>query len=322
LYGPVIVDESESIDVDRDVLLMLDDWNLNNDGSLRDAAVPAAPSGQSPLFTANGQLDLAVPVQRDERVRLRLINATVSRLLPVRVSNLTAWVVAIDGQPAEPFIARDSRVMIAPGNRIDLFVDFDDSVSGSVPITVDSGGGQSVTVARFVIEDGKPSKALRGAPKALPDNPLPMRIDLRNALRIQVPLGAGAAPVGPSSSDVKKSPNQKAAGHVAAVAWVPIEQLSSPPNAPLFSVKKDRPVTLTFDNPGDQANVIHVHGHTFRLLDNLDDGWKPFWLDTLLVPPQQTARIAFVPDLPGKWAIERRSLSDPGRESLTWFEVT
>jgi FtsP/CotA-like multicopper oxidase with cupredoxin domain len=322
LYGPVIVDESESIDVDRDVLLMLDDWNLNNDGSLRDAAVPAAPSGQSPLFTANGQLDLAVPVQRGERVRLRLINATVSRLLPVRVSNLTAWVVAIDGQPAEPFIARDSRVMIAPGNRIDLFVDFGDSVSGSVPITVDSGGGQSVTVARFVIEDGKPSKALRGAPKALPDNPLPMRIDLRNALRIQVPLGAGAAPVGPSSSDVKKSPNQKAAGHVAAVAWVPIEQLSSPPNAPLFSVKKDRPVTLTFDNPGDQANVIHVHGHTFRLLDNLDDGWKPFWLDTLLVPPQQTARIAFVPDLPGKWAIERRSLSDPGRESLTWFEVT
>ena len=101
-----------------------------------------------------------------------------------------------------------------------------------------------------------------------------------------------------------------------------MDQLSGSLKPPLFSVKSERPVTLTFANSGDQAQLIHVHGHTFRLLDNMDDGWKPFWLDTLLVAPQQTARIAFVADLPGKWAIERRSLSDPARESLTWFEVT
>jgi hypothetical protein len=28
---------------------------------------------------------------------------------------------------------------------------------------------------------------------------------------------------------------------------------------------------------------VHVHGHAFRLLDRLDDGWKPFWLATVLV---------------------------------------
>ena len=318
LYGPVIVDEPEPVDVNRDVLLVLDDWNLDPDGSLRAVGSPAAP-GEPPLLTTNGQRDLAIAARRGERVRLRLINATVNRLLPISVSNLTCWVVAIDGQPAEPFIARDSRVMLAPGNRIDLFVDIAESVSATVPIMVDGGGGQSVQIARFAIEDGKPLNRLRDAPKSLPQNPVPSRIELRNAHRAQLALDA---PSSDTPSEGKKIPKPKAKNSGASVSWTPMDQLSGTLGPPLFSVRSDRPVTLTFGNPGDQAQVIHVHGHTFRLLDNLDDGWKPFWLDTLLVAPQQTARIAFVADLPGKWAIERRSLSDPARESLTWFEVT
>jgi hypothetical protein len=53
----------------------------------------------------------------------------------------------------------------------------------------------------------------------------------------------------------------------------------------------------------------------------LDDGWKPFWLDTLTVPARQTLRLAFVADDPGRWPIERRSLIQ-GRPTFTaWFEV-
>ena len=33
---------------------------------------------------------------------------------------------------------------------------------------------------------------------------------------------------------------------------------------------------------------MHLHGHHFRLLDRLDDGWKPFWLDTVVVPTTET----------------------------------
>ena len=46
---------------------------------------------------------------------------------------------------------------------------------------------------------------------------------------------------------------------------------------------------------------MHLHGHHVRLLDALDDGWKPFWLDTILAPPQRTTRVAFVADNRGKW---------------------
>ena len=40
------------------------------------------------------------------------------------------------------------------------------------------------------------------------------------------------------------------------------------------------------------------------LLDALDDGWKPFWLDTILCLPRQTTRVAFVADNPGKWLLD------------------
>ena len=50
--------------------------------------------------------------------------------------------------------------------------------------------------------------------------------------------------------------------------------------------------------------MFHLHGHHFRLLDRLDDGWKPFWLDTLAVEPGQTQRIAFLAEYAGRYLIE------------------
>jgi FtsP/CotA-like multicopper oxidase with cupredoxin domain len=66
---------------------------------------------------------------------------------------------------------------------------------------------------------------------------------------------------------------------------------------------------------------VHVHGHHFRLLDRLDDGWKPYWLDTLVVG-EATERIAFVADNPGKWLIECRMLDSAAPGAAAWFVVT
>jgi hypothetical protein len=51
--------------------------------------------------------------------------------------------------------------------------------------------------------------------------------------------------------------------------------------------------------------VFHLHGHHVRLLDRLDDGWKPFWLDTLLIDAGQTQRIAFAAEFAGNWLMGR-----------------
>ena len=62
--------------------------------------------------------------------------------------------------------------------------------------------------------------------------------------------------------------------------------------------------------------------HHFRLLDRLDDGWKPFWLDTLLVPAGQSDHIAFVADNPGKWRLGAHLVGPAGARWIRWFEVT
>lgn len=264
--GALIVAEAEPVAVDRDELLFV-------------AALPVPDSAAA----------RPIAVRTNERLRLRVVNALGDALLPLRVDQHRAVVMAIDGEPAEPFAARDSRVMLAPGNRVDLFVDLTLAPGASAPILADLPGG-AVPLARLVYEAGAPARPapLPGLPP-LPANPLPERMDFRSAQRLAVPLGDGP-------------PN-------------------TAPARPLFSAKRGRTIMLALTNRAAAPYVVHVHGHAVRLLDALDDGWKPFWLDTILVPAQQTARIAFIADNPGKWMLDCRVLGGPEAGAGTWFEV-
>jgi FtsP/CotA-like multicopper oxidase with cupredoxin domain len=69
------------------------------------------------------------------------------------------------------------------------------------------------------------------------------------------------------------------------------------------------------------SQVIHVHGHNFRLLHPFDDGWEPYFLDTLYVAEGRTAHISFVADNPGRWAVRSSILEHFESGVLTWFEV-
>ena len=67
---------------------------------------------------------------------------------------------------------------------------------------------------------------------------------------------------------------------------------------------------------------MHLHGHSFRLLHPLDDGWEPYWLDTVIVPEGQTARIAFVADNKGKWLIGSTVLERLDTGLSAWIDVS
>jgi FtsP/CotA-like multicopper oxidase with cupredoxin domain len=103
---------------------------------------------------------------------------------------------------------------------------------------------------------------------------------------------------------------------------LPIDGRKAAPldRVPLFAAGRGRTVVTALDNRDTGAHVVHLHGHHFRLLDRLDDGWKPYWLDTIAVAGRQTARIAFVADNPGRWLIEQHALDGPAAE-VNWFEV-
>ena len=91
--------------------------------------------------------------------------------------------------------------------------------------------------------------------------------------------------------------------------------------APAFRVKAGRTVVLALINRGQTAAVFHLHGHHFRLLDRLDDGWKPFWLDTLAIEPGQTQRIAFSAEHAGRWLIETMATDWAAARLVRWYSV-
>jgi len=182
-------------------------------------------------------------------------------------------------------------VGLGPGNRIDLFIDTMGDAGAMAPLLAAplTDAKAERPIARLVYERGGPARAgRRSEPLSLPPNPLPAHIDLRNSLKAELLLANGKAldPAGP----------------------------------PLFTVKRGRAVTLAIRNSGSHPHVMHLHGHSFRVLDRLDDGWKPFWMDTLVVG-DQIERIAFVADNPGKWLIECAALERQDGGTAVWFAV-
>jgi FtsP/CotA-like multicopper oxidase with cupredoxin domain len=90
---------------------------------------------------------------------------------------------------------------------------------------------------------------------------------------------------------------------------------------PAFRVKAGRTVVLALTNRGTIPVVFHLHGHHVRLLDRLDDGWKPFWLDTLIIEAGQTQRIAFMAETAGRWLMEAMAIDWAAPRLVRWYAV-
>jgi FtsP/CotA-like multicopper oxidase with cupredoxin domain len=276
----MIVAENEPVTVDRDEVFLIEDWRLRPDGS---AIAPGSePKDAAALYTVNGRLVPDITLRRHERLRLRIINGCQRNVIALKIENLAVLVMAIDGQPAEPFQARDGQLVLAPGTRIDAFIDASGPPDSVSSITLHDGG-EPHPIARLVTARDAPAReAPRPPPSALPSNGLPPQLDLKNALRVELALGGA----GGSQPD-----------WVAPASW-------SPANAPAFRARTGRVVVLALANRASGPMVFHLDGHHFRLLDRLDDGWKPFWLDTLVVDAGQTQRIAFAAEYRGRWLIQ------------------
>jgi len=286
---PVIAAETGPIAVDRDEVLLIEEWRLRPDGS-------AVPPGQDPkdatvLYTINGQTSFELSAAGNQRLRLRFINGSQRSVLAIKLEDHEVRVMALDGQPAEPFPARNGALVLAPGARADVFVD-------------------TIKSAPFLLHDGKEARRIGALtvtgwlerrapllpPRPLPSNDLPEKLDLKGALRFDVALGA------------------------PETGWARTANFSTASD-PAFRAKAGRTVVLALKNPAPVTTVFSLHGHHFRLLDRLDDGWKPYWLDTLAIEPGKTERIAFAATSPGRWLIESVATDWAAPRLVRWYGV-
>lgn len=273
----LVVRESQPGAVDRDEVVLIEDWRVRTDGT---AIVPGMdPKDSTPVQTINGRPSFDLSARSNERVRLRFINASQRTVFAVKLEGIEVRVMALDGQPAEPFMARNGALVIAPGGRVDVFVDVTGAAGTAYPILLHDGR-EARPVGKLSVSAEPPARAapLPTAPP-LPSNGLPAQLDLKGATRAELSLGGPPADWALPTNFSKSSP-------------------------PAFRAKAGRTVVLALTNRAATASVFHLHGHHFRLLDRLDDGWKPFWLDTLAVEPGQTQRVAFAAEYAGRYLIE------------------
>jgi FtsP/CotA-like multicopper oxidase with cupredoxin domain len=289
----LIVTGNSPVAVDRDDVVLIEEWRLRADGT----PVPPGtdPKDTTPIHTLNGKSSLDISAPANARLRLRFINGSQRSVLAVKLENIDIRVMAIDGQPAEPFPARNGALVLAPGSRTDVFVDAVGAPGTSFPILLHDGK-QARPIGKLTVSSEPP---LRPAPfppaPPLPGNDLPAQLDLRAAARFDLALGTPADWVRPAEF--------------------------KPSSPPAFQAKAGRAVVLALANRATVTTVFHLHGHHFRLLDRLDDGWKPFWLDTLAIEPGQTQRIAFLAEYPGRYLIEQVAAEWAAPRLLRWYGV-
>jgi FtsP/CotA-like multicopper oxidase with cupredoxin domain len=326
LYGVLIVDEREAVPVDRDLVLVLADWRLLDDGRIEPGfgnmhdAMMAGRLGQ--YVTLNSEDTLDVPVRTNERLRLRLLNAANARMFQFRIARHRARIMAVDGQPCPPEFAPNGVLRLAPGTRIDLFLDATLEPGARAAMTVDDLRGGELEIGALVYETGAPLRDTPlGEPKPLPANPLATKLDIAGALKLDIPLDGGGMAMmmggtGPGRFDGHGLPPPQ---RVWALAGMSSSGHDGPP---LFKVERGRTVVLNFANRTAFPHAMHVHGHHFRQVAANGEVLPRYWLDTVVVGVREAQRIAFVADNPGRWMIHCHMIEHMMTGMAAWFEVT
>ena len=314
LYGLLVVDDPQAQPVDRDILLVIDDWRLDGQAALAGPFLdPADVSGEGrsgPLVTVNSVIfPETFKAPAGARVRLRILNACSSRFLGLVFEDMRPFVVGIDGQSCEQFEPVRRTLPAGPGARFDVIFDMpaDPELTPRLMLRggglrVDAGGEKDRPLALFAQEGG--ALPARPAISSRLNPVLPPVIHLEAALRLDVTIALTPG------ADPRK-------------AWsLTAGAKTGNDDGRLFRARRGQPVTIGFINASAIAQTIHIHGHAMRILHQLDDGWEPYWRDNIIIPPGHTVRVAFLADNPGRWLIESTILDHAMSGLAAWFEVT
>src|SRR3982074_344497 len=149
----LVVGESEPVTVDRDEVFLIEDWRLRPDST---AIAPGIdPKGTVLRYTINGLTTPDIPTRTNERLRFRFINGCQRNVIAIKPEGHDVRVMALDGQPAEPFLARGGALVLAPGARIDAFVDARPA-PGSTSAILLHDGKEAHPVAKLITSNEKP----------------------------------------------------------------------------------------------------------------------------------------------------------------------
>jgi FtsP/CotA-like multicopper oxidase with cupredoxin domain len=306
LAGALIVDARDSYVVDREIQWMIGDWRLRPDAQIAGGFGNMMEAGMSGrvgnAVTINGALPTVEPIQAGERIRLRLVNSALARIMGLRFEGHRPVIIAIDGQPCDPHEPDGDRLLLGPAMRIDVALDMIGEPGHRYRVVDDFYDDLAYTLVQLVYNE-KPSERTTslGAIAPLSPNPLP-KPDLGTAERHEFALQGGMM------SGMMDGMMGGMMGGMGEATWS-INGMSMTGDGhadmqPLLTLKRDRSHILTLRNETAWWHPMHLHGHSFLVVSrNGIPNPRREWSDTVLVPPKEAVDIAFVADNPGNWML-------------------
>jgi len=229
-----------------------------------------------------------VRVEKNGRVRLRIINGSSGTNFFVSLGDLNGELIATDGMRVKP--VRGSRFPLAIAQRIDVRVQL--PREGAFPIL--ALRENAIERAGVILAtSGAPVKKL-GAQNSVSAGVL--TLDLESRL-------VAAQPLAPRPID--QSYDLRLQGNMARYEW-PINGVVFDVGHPRgqkaqVRVKRGQRIALKFINETAMSHPMHLHGHTFQVIDINGKPLNGALRDTVLVTPKTSVTVAFDADNPGIW---------------------
>ena len=329
LAGILIVEEREPVAVDRDLMWLLQDWRLTGDGVIASgfgSMMDAAMSGRvGNVVTINGAPPADLPVRAGERVRLRMANAALARIMALRFEGHHPTVIAIDGQPCDPHEPENGRLVLGPAMRIDIVLDMVGEPGKRYAVIDEFYDGLAYTLTSLAYDAQPPVRVEPRESLALPPNPLP-EPDLVNANKQEIILQGGMmgggklAGVGGLNGMAMPGTG---GGPVWAINGMSMTGDGKTSMEPLFTLERGQSCLLTMRNETAWWHTMHIHGFTMLVLSRNGQAVPHRqWQDTVLMAPKDIVECAFVADNPGDWMLHCHVTDHQMTGLMTIFRVT
>ena len=326
LFGILIVEGDTTEPYAADETILLRDWLVDEDkGTFRNfmtkrGAHRAGTFGN--VRSANGAADPEIRLPASADCRLRVINGDPTRIMEIAIDGAEAAVIAIDGAAVPRF--QLETWLLGPAMQLDLAVRA--PVEGGVARLVDRRPAEIVPLARLV------GTGAAGPIRSF--DPLPLRAgripepDIAGAARLAFTFAeAGGdatafAPDDPTSS-LALGPLCLAADNFWTIngrAWPGRDHSRIPP--PLAQLELGRSYVLKLKNSSPLMHPIHIHGHTFKVLQSDQRALPVHHADTMLLLPDETVEVAFVADNPGLWMFHCHIIEHQETGMMGYLKVT
>ena len=301
LYGALIVEEPEDLGYSRDVVWLIDDWELTDDGLVDPAFVTSNDVEHNgrwgTTFTVNGSTSEILVVRPGERVRLRMINASNARVYAPRFGDLDATAVAVDALAVgEPFAADGFE--LSPGNRIDVDLAIPEDANETAAQVIDNITGELVPLGIIVVKGDA----------VTPPDVAPLE-------RVLVPEWKAAA-----TTEADHEIRFTLGSDGGQRQWLLNEQAF--PNIDPVELDQGEFVKIRLLNDSEMLHPMHLHGQYFKVISRngepVDEG---YFRDTILLKEREVIEIGLVPLDAGAWAFHCHIQEHADAGMLTVFNV-